>query len=333
MRDALISVSRGRPRAIQVEDYDVAPPTLEDFPESPSAGELFIPYVEICRTLGDLVQSCSRKQISTTRRSEVAATLFRWTRMLPLHLRLAGFASNTHSYQLRPHDFNARQLHVPYLACILILSRVDQTQKGLVPAAIFAASYLAGIYEDLLARNLVCRLPPIFTTFGLMAGLVLSSLRSHWPLWNAAQADLGVIHTALQELSSRWRSAIGAAKVIKKAMDSGSPEAIQPVALPTLTRDEASLFEGFPLELCRMWKSYESERVAQGSGLDLSHLHPRQHDTMGEILVGLHDPQQQSQLHQPGSSLDLVPDADHSILGLDALEGIPDYFWGDWGLA
>ena len=61
-------------------------PTLEDFAESPATGELFIAYVEICRTLGDLVQGCLRKRLTPSDRSGVEAALFRWTRMLPLHL-------------------------------------------------------------------------------------------------------------------------------------------------------------------------------------------------------------------------------------------------------
>ncbi|KAM0716052.1 hypothetical protein Q7P37_008566 [Cladosporium fusiforme] len=326
VRDALISVSRGRPRAIQSEDFDVSSPTLEDFPESLPAGELFIAYVEICRTLGDLVQSCSRKQITSAKRSEVAATLFRWTRMLPPHLRLAEYSQHTQSYQLRPHDFRSRQLHVSYFACIIILSRVGHSHRGFVPAAIIAASFLAGIYEDLLARNLVCRLAPIFTTLGLLAGLALSSLRPHRTLWTAAHADLAIIHSAMQELSSKWRSAIGAAKVVRKAMDSDSPEpSLQTMTLPPLSREDASLFEGFPQELCRLWHVYdhESSSILQGGPITPSQIGPPA-ETFGQ-LQNLQD-----QFHSgPSYGLSLEQD---NLLGATDFEGINDYFWGDWGL-
>lgn len=303
---------------------------LEDFPESLSAGELFISYVEICRTLGDLVQTCSRKQMSTARHSEVAATLFRWTRMLPPHLRLADYSSLTQTYQMRPHDFQSRQLHVPYFACILILSRVGQPQKALSPAAIFAASYIAGIYEDLLARNLVFRLAPIFTTLGLMAGLVLSSLRSHSMLWNAAQPDLVIIHSALQELSTKWRSAIGAAKVIKKALEADTNHSSPQTEIPhSLTREDASLFEGLPIELCRMWHAYGNEKEPQNLHMGLDPRNERQIDSIAEMLVGLQQPQQQ---HQPILADNSILEQDEHFLGMDAFEGIPDYFWGDWGL-
>lgn len=328
VRDSLISVSRGRPRAIHLEDADVSPPALEDFPESLAAGELFIAYVEICRTLGDLVQGCSRRRFTPEDRSRVEATLFRWSRMLPMHLRLADHSARNQTLEIRPHDFRARQLHVPYLACIIIMSRSSYPHNGISPAAVFAASFLAGIYEDLLARNLVSRLAPTFTTFGFMAGLVLVSLRPFSALWAAAQTDLAVIQTALQELSTRWKSAIGASKVIQKALHSDMGNAqLHEAQLAFLSRDEAPLFEGLPLELCRMWQVYENERAAQEMNIGLEPAFARHMDPMAEVLFGLHSHQASNTLR----GLNLA--SDNAFCGDSAFEGIPDYFWGDWGLS
>jgi len=327
VRDCLISVSRGRPRAIQLEDADVSAPSMEDFAESPTEGELFIAYVEICRTLGDLVQAFSRKRFSSDERCKVDAALFRWTRMLPVHLRLADHSAHTQTYELRPHDFRARQLHVPYLACIIIRSRSSLSQNIIAPAAIFAASFVAGIYEDFLARDLVGRLSPTFTTFGFMAGLFLISLRPYPTLWAAAQIDLITIQNALQELSSRWKSAIGASKVIQKALESEVPINHPPnVSFPLLSRDEVPLFEGFPLELCRMWQAYESERASHALAIGPEPLYSRHTDPMAEVLTGLHDQQ------APDGLLGLEFGGD-ALFGASAFEGIPDYFWGDWGLS
>lgn len=327
VRDSLISVSRGRPRAIHLEDADVSPLTLEDFNECPATGELFIAYVEICRTLGDLVQGCSRRKFTLNDHSRVEAALFRWTRMLPLHLRLADYSVQKQAVEIRPHDFRARQLHVPYLACIIIMSRAGNSHNGISPAAVFAASFIAGIYEDLLARNLVCRLAPTFTTFGFMAGLVLIALRPCPALWAAAQTDLAIIQTSLQELSSRWKSAIGASKVIQKALHSDIVNAqLQETQLTSLSRDEAPLFEGFPLELCRMWQVYENERTAQGMSIGLEPAFARHMDPMAEVLLGMHSQQ------APGMSAGLNFASDDAFCGEPLFEGIPDYFWGDWGL-
>jgi hypothetical protein len=315
VRDSLISVSRGRPRAIHLEDADVSALTLEDFADSTATGELFIAYVEICRTLGDLVQGCSRRRLTPNDRSGVEAALFRWTRMLPLHLRLANYCAQTQALELRRHDFRARQLHVPYLACIIIMSRSGSPHNGLSPAAVF------------LARNLVCRLAPTFTTFGFMAGLVLMSLRPYPTLWAAAQVDLAILQTALQELSLRWRSAIGASKVIRKALQSEMPNSnVQNAQLPSLSRGEVPLFEGFPLELCRMWQAYENEIASQSMGIHLEAADARQIDPMAEVLLGLHGPQ------APNMSVGLDFAPDDAFFSAPSFEGIPDYFWGDWGL-
>ena len=329
IRDSLISVSRGRPRAIQLEDADVSPPTMEDFVESPANGELFIAYVEICRATGDLVQAYSRKKFTSDERSKMDATLFRWTRMLPSHLRLADYSVTTQMYELRPHDFRARQLHVPYLACIIIMSRSGSPHTGVSPAAIFAASFLAGIYEDFLARNLVARLSPTFTTFGFMAGLSLISLRPYPALWAAAQSDLTTIQNALQELSARWKSAIGASKVINKALQSEvhTGHLSNAAPLPLLSRDEAPLFEGFPLELCRMWRAYETQRASQQAlDLELEPVLARHADPMAEVLTELYGQQ------APNTSLGLEFGSGEALFGEASFEGIPDYFWGDWGL-
>lgn len=272
------------------------------------------------------MQGCSRKRITLVERSAIEASLFRWSRMLPLQLRLSNYTVHTQSYEIRPHDFRARQLHVPYLASIIILSRAGSSHNGVCPAAIFAASFLAGIYEDFLARSLVSKLSPTFTTFGFMAGLVLISLRPYPNLWSAAQTDLAVIHASLQELSSRWRSAIGAAKVIQKALDSDQPRhTSQNGPLTSLTREEASLFEELPLELCRLWHPYANEKATQSMQIDFEPAHARQVDQMAEVL-GLHN--QQAPTLGPG--LDFA--TDDGLFGPSSFEGIPDYFWGDWGL-
>lgn len=313
VRDALISVSRGRPRAVSLEDSDVSPLNHEDFTDAPAVAELSTAYVDICRILGDLVQASSRKRVTAAERSAVEAALFRWSHTLPMDLRLASFSAATQSLEVRPHDFRVRQLHVPYLSCIIILSRSRGPVSGISPAAIFAASFLAGMYEDLLARNLVCKLSPTFTTFGFMSGLVLLSLRQYPALWAIAQTDLRVLHSSLQELSARWKSAIGASKVIGQALSSvpSSDSLEQAPLLRSMTRDEEVLFEGFPLELCRMWYAYENERASQTA--------PQPDPMIGPPLAARDD-------QWTNFSFDDV------LLDTAMFEGIPDYFWGDWNL-
>jgi hypothetical protein len=317
VRDSLISVSRGRPRAVNLEDSDVSPPTLDDFADKPEVGELFIAYVEICCTLGDLVQSCARKRVAASKRTEVLNALFRWTRMLPPRLMLAQYSVDSQSFESRPHDFLARQLHVPYLTSVIILAKVGV--ETVSPAAVLAASFVAGIYEDLLARNLVCLLSPTFTTFGFISGLVLRSLRPYPGLWSAARKDLEIILTSLQQLSTRWRSAIGAYKVIQRALDQPLPATTSPGrSLPRLDRNEAPLFEGFPIQLCRMWHALEAERTAQDVNFHLADMLPHQLTPATERGVN----------HQPLIT-DINPILDDGLFNIP-FDDLPDYFWGDW---
>ncbi|KAG9952942.1 MFS general substrate transporter, partial [Aureobasidium melanogenum] len=320
VRDSLISVSRGRPRAVNLEDSDVSMPTLDDFADAPQTGELFIAYVEVCCILGDLVQTCARRRMTTSKRTEVLNALFKWTRMLPARLMLAQYSVDTRSYEARPHDFLARQLHVPYFTSIIILARSGATGENISPAAVMAASFVAGIYEDFLARNLVGLLSPTFTTFAFISGLVLRSLRSYPGLWPAARKDLETILASLQQLSNRWRSAIGAYKVIQRALDHPVPTGTSPKrSLLSLSREEAPLFEGFPLHICRMWHASEAERAAQNVDFNLSDILPPQMDLAAE---------RGSNSQAVIMNLNLLPD--------DSLFDVPfddvPYFWGDWGV-
>jgi len=304
---------------VNLEDSDVSPPTLDDFADRPEAADLFIAYVEICCTLGDLVQTCARRRIVPSKYTEVLNALFRWTRMLPPRLMLAQYSVETQSYESRPHDFPARQLHVPYFTCIIILARVGAVNETVSPAAVIAASFVAGIYEDLLARNLVGLLSPTFTTFAFISGLVLRSLRPYPGLWPTARKDLEVILTSLQQLSNRWRSAIGAYKVIQRALDQPLPASTSPNRpLPPLNRNEVPLFEGFPLQICGMWHALEAERATRDVNFNLADMLPPQLELGAERGAS----------HQPlMTNLNLLPD--ESLFNIP-FDDISDYFWGDW---
>lgn len=264
-RDALISVARGRPRAVNFADADIAPPCLEDFPHSRAEAELFIPYVDICCLLGDLIECCSRKRMCDVKRIQLESFLFRWTRTLSPNLRLSQKRADNDTYDLLPYNLRARQLHIQYFLCLAILARSTVQPGKVSSAAVVAASFAAGIYEDFLARDQVKLLPPVFTTFCLVSGIILLSVRAYPDLWEAAQPDIGFIKRCLGELSNRWRSAIGALKALQNAIDSSHATAVAGVAAPLawLDRAQEPLFEGFSLELCRMWSAWERAMGSQ----------------------------------------------------------------------
>ena len=178
-RDSLIAAAHGRPRAINLEDAEVRPPTPADFDDTEDDGQLFIRYVEICRLLGDLTECCARHYLPNSKRFDIEASLLRWPESLSPALRLPSTPSAT--------NFNARQLHLPYLMSIMVCSRF--TTRGVSRPAVLAASYACGIFEGFLARDEVRFLAPVFTIYCLCSGFTLLSLYPFPALWTAAQSD------------------------------------------------------------------------------------------------------------------------------------------------
>ncbi|KAK5675706.1 hypothetical protein LTS10_011806 [Elasticomyces elasticus] len=327
VRDALISVSRGRPRAIQLSDCRVGRPDSEDFPESPTSGELFVSYVDICCALGDVVESFSRDSMTRDKRSATENVLFRWTRSLPQWLQLAQWSPATSCWEPKVHDFKARQLHVIYFVTLTILAKGTGTDRTISQVAILAASFIAGVYEDFLARDLVRTLSPTYTTFCFMAGLVLLPLRKDAALWERAQADLLVIQRSLEILAQRWKSAIGASKALQKAMESPSLATSRLAPLEPMPAGYRPLFDGYPLELCRMWMpchEHASASIRSDDGGHVSHTATRH-----SAAAITHDEPDFS-----NNSTDY-----YAPFGDDLQSGFGDasfdqggYFWSDWNL-
>ncbi|KFY17832.1 hypothetical protein V492_00361 [Pseudogymnoascus sp. VKM F-4246] len=327
VRDSLISVSHGRPRAINMDDCETSPPCLGDFPESQAQGELFIPYVEICCLLGDLVECCSRRRMCSARRLHVETVLFRWTRTLPSNLSLSPKQPHTKTYDLLAHNFNARQLHVPYFICLIILARPTAASGEVSSVPVLAASYVAGIYEYFLARDQVKFLSPVFTNFCLVASIVLLSVRPFPDLWEAIQPDLEVMQKCLDELSKRWRSAIGASKALQKAID--IRKAHLPGEGPSLTRPtraQLDLFEEFSADLCRMWPIYEPQMTLYGSDSTAQENVGFQGNP-GGVFIPISD-----QIAIPVADVDYVTEGgQQDLMNLD-FGGIGEWFLNDWDM-
>jgi hypothetical protein len=261
-RDSLIAAAHGRPRAINLEDAEVRPPTPADFDDSENEGQLFIRYVEICRLLGDLTECCARHYLPNSKRFDIEASLLRWPDSLIPALRLPSTPSAA--------NFNARQLHLPYLMSIMVCSRF--TTRSVSRPAILAASYSCAIFEGFLARDEVRYLAPVFTIYCLSSGFTLLSLYPFPALWTTAQSDYNIIRSTLSELSKRWRSAIGGLKAIQSALQCRERAIIgQPLRPLEAGRPDWDPFSGgFPMELCKMHNPYDLEVAAQTRELELA---------------------------------------------------------------
>lgn len=235
------------------------PLTVEDFYGSSTNGQLFIPYVEISALLGDLTQYCCRRNLTRQKRVHIENALYRWARELPEPLRLFQRYSPSegvpaHRLMLTPYSFEARQLHVPYFITLAILYRPSSPSNLPSAAAILASSFVAGIFEDFLARDEIRFLGPIFTFYLLAAGVGLLSCFTYPHLWERAEQDLCIIYNSQKELAKRWPSAIGSLKAMQSMLED-APKVMKQVDRPQptpLTPDQQACFSGFGTDLCHL---------------------------------------------------------------------------------
>jgi hypothetical protein len=215
---------------------------------------LFVRYIEICRMLGDLTESCGRGFLPSAKIFQMESMLLRWLDDMPSHLRLPAIP--------RAENFISRQLHLPYLMSIMIFSRFRA--RGVSREAVLAASSCAGIFESFLSRDEVKYLAPVFTIYCICSGFTLLTLYHDATMWSAAQADLNVILKGLSELSKSWRSAIGGLKALQSAIQAKERNRISrpPGKVDTTSTEWRIFFSYFPDHVCRLRTAYES-RVAE----------------------------------------------------------------------
>ena len=172
-RDSLLSAGQGRPRSIHLEDCSIAGPTVEDFPITDKRAHLFVAYVKISGILGDLTQWYLRGcHDYDAKHSGFEIQIKEWSRNLPQELRIRGLSGDN-----LPYDSEIRELYLPYLTAISILYRPKLPSKssGYSQATIgstIAASCVARIFEDALARNEVRNGVAMQAIYLLIAGIV-----------------------------------------------------------------------------------------------------------------------------------------------------------------
>lgn len=257
----MISAGQGRPLAVNIDDCELAPPCLEDFDDSSSDGALFIAYVEIGSILGHLTQCYRRKSFTRHMRQSIENRLYRWMRDLPASLRLFNRHSPSSEWEtskntLAPYRFEARQLHIPYFICLAIMCRPSPGNSP-SPAVVLASSFVAGIFEDFLARDEIQFLGPIFTFHLLAAGIGLLSCRHIPDLWRQAATDLETIYLSLEVLAKRWSSAKGSLRALRSIAEKQQRATrSEPTPLQTLPREHQPFFKQFGPDLSWAWQCF-----------------------------------------------------------------------------
>lgn len=319
-RDNLINAGHGRPRAVTLDTTDVPLPTVDDFGGDSQAAGIFSAYVSISMILGDLTQYFLQKGRFSNEKLSLGNRAFRWVKTLPEVLQLCYTQSER---SLRPYSFEARQLHVQYFTVLTILNKSTPPANNPSTASLIASSFVAGIFEDFLARDELRYLGPIFTFYLLTAGVTLLSSYRFAGLWHLAEQDLDIIFKAQEELGKRWPTAIGSlkrlndvkARVMKCQRNSYFPE-------NNLSPEQIQFFDGFGPDLCRSWNVLYPGTSSQQSTRDLM--------TAG-ILTDLY-----TETAHEGAETNGVDDIsfDAQLLdpqwSLDPYRGVGNWLFNDW---
>ncbi|OQD98648.1 hypothetical protein PENVUL_c069G05396 [Penicillium vulpinum] len=209
-RERLTAISQGKPCLIDPEDCNIPPPSVEDFPEleDKSKAEVFVYWVRLCTIIGRIAKRLSRSAASpsTTQAfpADLGKELIDWVRSLPVHLQLPIESRHTPSF-----DRDVHQLHLPYLAVIIVLhlTRPSQSLPQAMRPATLAGSCIARILKDFLIRSEMRSLQPItcwYVNMGFMA--LLQASRSEG-LKDGATADLDILGLSIMELKKMWATA------------------------------------------------------------------------------------------------------------------------------
>lgn len=255
---------------MDLEDCEVAPPCPEDFQDSSSNSTLFIAYVEISSILGHLTEHCRRKTLTREARQNLENRLYRWTRDLSPSLRLFCTRSTSEDgtspkTTLARYNFESRQLHIPYFTCLAIMLRPNPGESASL-GVLLASSFIAGIFEDFLARDEIQFLSPVFTFHLLAAGIGLLSCNNVPSHREKAAGSLESIYLALEELAKRWSSAKGSLRALKSIAEKQRSTSTIEIPSITLSREHQPFFEGFGPELSWDWSYFMDIEEAAGNG-------------------------------------------------------------------
>lgn len=143
---------------------------------------------------------------SSTFPADLARELIHWVQSLPQHLQLPIGSDRTTSF-----NKNIPQLHLPYLAVIIIihLKRSSSTQPlpQAYPPAILAATCMARVMKDILSRGGTRFLMAITIWYCGTAFIALLQALRIEDLSKGANEDLGVLTLAVDQLRRMWPTA------------------------------------------------------------------------------------------------------------------------------
>jgi hypothetical protein len=214
--------------------------------------------------MGNIAEAHRQKRLTADKKQTFENELYRWVHQLPVPLRL--FIDGPPK-TLANRCLANLQLHVSYFTCLLMLYKDAKPDSPQSTAALIAASFIAGILEDVMARDEVRYLPAIFPFYALAAGLVGLSSSRHSASCSNAESDVAVVKIVLEQLGHRWQSAKSALVALnnanemiqKQAMMHDEPQALSPAL--------ADFFSPFGPELCRCYHLLHFDQAGTRPGI------------------------------------------------------------------
>ncbi|KAL2801945.1 hypothetical protein BJX63DRAFT_438325 [Aspergillus granulosus] len=198
-RDRILSMAQGRPCLIH-ENYCTVPMvTVDDFPDPTSPRALiFVHWVKLWEIGGNLHQELNWPRGAQPDKATIREKMIEWVNALPSSLRLPFHLSRTTVFNRDIHD-----LHLGYFTIIILLylSRGEHTVPTAAAPAVAAASCIARIFKDFLARGSVQFILPQATWSIALAILALLRARRLPALALWATEDIEVLYTALARLA------------------------------------------------------------------------------------------------------------------------------------
>ncbi|KIW78402.1 hypothetical protein Z517_08238 [Fonsecaea pedrosoi CBS 271.37] len=260
-RDNIVSVGVGRPRTINLDDSTVKAPSINDFPVVDTNAHLFVAYVSICRQMGDLAEAHRRRLLTDARRRSFENSLFCWIHQLPPSLKVS---YEQPSKVLSAYSLEKFQLHICYFVSLLILYKGTRVNTPESTAALMAASFIAGMLEEIMARDEIRYLGPIFPFYALAAGLTGLTGYRYTDLRTKTEDDFAVIKAVLEHLGHRWQSANGVSCALLRVREMVQGQSTLDYAPVPLTPSLCRFFEAFSPDLCRFWH-FQSPRPTVSS--------------------------------------------------------------------
>lgn len=209
-RERLTALCQNKPCVIDPDDCTLSPPTLADFPNSQNKekAEVFIYWVRLCAIIGKVAKYLARTcdLPSCAFPVDLARELIDWVQSLPQHLQLPIGACRTTSF-----NRDVYQLHLPYLAVIIIIhlkrSTSSQPLPQAYPPAILAATCMARLMRDILARGDTRFLMAISGWYCGTAFIALLQTLRVESLAKSANEDLDILTLAVGQLRKMWPTA------------------------------------------------------------------------------------------------------------------------------